>query len=562
MAGHMWRTCLLVYLGIGLVLANVCTKIGPLGMITGEIKDWQVTASSTYPKPWDRKCDVKYARVYLPNKYGWCAKYKSSSEWLKIDLGVAARVTGVMIQGRGDGKEWVTSFKVSYSMDDYNEEYVTDQYGNHRVLEGNTDAYSVKHVYLDRPILARYVKFHTVAWHRHPSMRVEVQGCQLCKEYIGLPPYGRITASSSGKNRRKSSCQPSDGTVLSNKGWCAKHSNTNEWLQVDVGPPTLITGIITKGRADSKKKHWVTRYRISYSNDTLFWYKYKDPQHTEPRPQNPWLWKTGINSSRPILIPDIYTEDGLLFGGNSDKDTARIHYINSPFVARYIRFHPLEWHGKISMRVGLYGCPHTGGCGDAFMRVNEDTPCVENLAYKKEAWINSKRHYKRHIRNRIVHGHASRAVDGRIDVSLSSCTILDNLYGDNPIWTVDIGKINPISGVVIYTWQEGTNTETDGDTTALESTEGGTPYKDEMMNNLDRLIIYVDDKSKGEDDSSVSGNMCGYVSKINGALFSQKIHVQCVRPQDGRYVLVEAWGASNSWSRLFSAVLCEVMVYA
>ena len=39
-----------------------------------------------------------------------------------------------MTQGRGDGKEWVTSFKVSYSMDDYNEQYVTDQYENHKVI--------------------------------------------------------------------------------------------------------------------------------------------------------------------------------------------------------------------------------------------------------------------------------------------------------------------------------------------------------------------------------------------------------------------------------------------
>jgi hypothetical protein len=62
-------------------------------MITGAIQDWQITSSSTYLKEWDKKCSEKYARVYLPNKYGWCAKYKSSSEWIKIDLGVAARVS-------------------------------------------------------------------------------------------------------------------------------------------------------------------------------------------------------------------------------------------------------------------------------------------------------------------------------------------------------------------------------------------------------------------------------------------------------------------------------------
>lgn len=53
--------------------------------------------------------------------------------FVSTNLCFRLQVTGVMTQGRGDGKEWVTSFKVSYSMDDYNELYVTDQYSNHRV---------------------------------------------------------------------------------------------------------------------------------------------------------------------------------------------------------------------------------------------------------------------------------------------------------------------------------------------------------------------------------------------------------------------------------------------
>lgn len=38
-----------------------------------------------------------------------------------------------MTQGRGDGVEWVTAFMASYSMDAFNWQYVTDQYGNQRV---------------------------------------------------------------------------------------------------------------------------------------------------------------------------------------------------------------------------------------------------------------------------------------------------------------------------------------------------------------------------------------------------------------------------------------------
>jgi len=47
-----------------------------------------------------------------------------------------------------------------------------------QTFEGNADSFSVKHTYLDDVIIMRYVKFHPVTWHRHPSMRVEVVGCQ------------------------------------------------------------------------------------------------------------------------------------------------------------------------------------------------------------------------------------------------------------------------------------------------------------------------------------------------------------------------------------------------
>lgn len=61
-------------------------------MITGEIQDWQISASSTYPNEWDKGCHERYARLYQPSGLSWCAKYKAPSEWLQVDLGVAAKV--------------------------------------------------------------------------------------------------------------------------------------------------------------------------------------------------------------------------------------------------------------------------------------------------------------------------------------------------------------------------------------------------------------------------------------------------------------------------------------
>jgi len=47
--------------------------------------------------------------------------------------GWLVQVTGLMTQGRADGKEWVTSYMVSYSLDAYHWIYVNDYYGNRRV---------------------------------------------------------------------------------------------------------------------------------------------------------------------------------------------------------------------------------------------------------------------------------------------------------------------------------------------------------------------------------------------------------------------------------------------
>jgi hypothetical protein len=78
---------------------------------------------------------------------------------------------------------------------------------------------------------------------------------------------------------------------------------------------------------------------------------------------------------------------------------------------------------------------------------------VENVAYKKDSWINNKRQFKRHIRNQWTRGHASRAVDGDQTVATQTCTVLDNFYVERPTLLVDLGQKTRVSGVKIVTWQ-------------------------------------------------------------------------------------------------------------
>jgi hypothetical protein len=243
------------------------------------------------------------------------------------------------------------------------------------------------------------------------------------------------------------------------------------------------------------------------------------------------------------------------FVGNVDRNDDKQQFFKAPFIARYVRVHPVNWHKHISMRAGLLGCPFVGECSPGFMRVNDYSPCVENLAFKKESFINNRRQHKRHVQNQWMHGHASRAVDGQAaDHSIHSCTILDNFYVEKPIWMVDLGRARIVSGIVVLTWtglSRSTNSRSGGSTATTQQ---------DFMHNLDRLAVYVDNKG-GREDVNRPENVCGNLTRLNDALFKPKLHVPCNRPIKGRYVYVEAWGVENRWSRLFGAVLCEVMVY-
>ena len=62
----------------------------------------------------------------------WSAALKNENQWIQADLGAQKMVTGVMLQGREDcchqflplDGQWVTKFKVEYSDDEENWEFV------------------------------------------------------------------------------------------------------------------------------------------------------------------------------------------------------------------------------------------------------------------------------------------------------------------------------------------------------------------------------------------------------------------------------------------------------
>jgi len=80
------------------------------------------------------------------------------------------------------------------------------------------------------------------------------------------------------------------------------------------------------------------------------------------------------------------------------------------------------------------------------------------------------------------------------------------------------------------------------------------------MYNVDQLMLYADNKA-GRGQYDVDDNICGSVSRFNDALYRPRLHVPCRHPIHARYLYIQARGVADRYSRLFSAVLCEVMVY-
>ena len=48
-------------------------------------------------------------------------------------------------------------------------------------------------------------------------------------------------------------------------GWSAMSNNFNQWLQVDIGDNSRLTGVATQGMNGNNQ--WVSRYLIQYSSD-------------------------------------------------------------------------------------------------------------------------------------------------------------------------------------------------------------------------------------------------------------------------------------------------------
>ncbi|XP_041724435.2 coagulation factor V isoform X1 [Coregonus clupeaformis] len=316
-----------------LVLDNKCYH--PLGLISGSVKDNQITANDKrgYWEP-------HLARLNNQGKYNAWSTDKTGS-WIQVDFQRPVVISQVATQGAKQmfSSHYMVNYTISYSTDKKKWIYYKGDSNEFRMtFTGNKEAHQVKVNTFFPPLIGRFIRLHPLHSYNSPMVRMEYYGCELdgCSVPLGMESRRiedhRITASSTASSWYSGSWQASlarlntQGTI---NAWQAKNNNMNQWLQVELAQVKKITGIITQGAKSLSKEMYVISYTLEYSDDGLYWIKYTDFDDNVSK-QN--------------------------FPGNTDNNSHVKNYIYPPIFSRFIRVIPQSWKNSITLRIELLGC--------------------------------------------------------------------------------------------------------------------------------------------------------------------------------------------------------------
>eukprot|EP00163_Fabomonas_tropica_P018615 TRINITY_DN32_c0_g1_i1.p1 TRINITY_DN32_c0_g1~~TRINITY_DN32_c0_g1_i1.p1 ORF type:complete len:1693 (-),score=558.43 TRINITY_DN32_c0_g1_i1:161-5239(-) len=309
-----------------------------LGIANGDIKDAQITASSS----WNCNgcCAPSNARLGTAKGAGaWCAASKKA-QYIQVDLNGVATLTGITTQGRaGKSRQWVSEYYLEYSLDGNHWSYyrLANQVKKFR---GNSDEDTkVTHVFV-RPFRARFVRIRVSRFNNHPSMRFELYSRNgLEKPTIGLPAGMANKAirddqiyASTYYPTLSYDCHERFGRLNSTAGagaWVAAQNTLGQFLEIDMGAVGYMTGVATQGRSKhaasfSGAANWVTAFKLAYSTDGQAWHMY------------------ALNGAVHV------------FHANYDQDTIVSHQFAQRVRGRYVRFYPTAWNNRIAMRAEVF----------------------------------------------------------------------------------------------------------------------------------------------------------------------------------------------------------------
>ncbi|EHH61731.1 hypothetical protein EGM_19805 [Macaca fascicularis] len=312
----------------------------PMGLSTGIISDSQIKASE-FLGYWE----PRLARLNNGGSYNAWSVEKLAAElaskpWIQVDLQKEVVITGIQTQGAKHYLKscYTTEFYVAYSSNQINWQiFKGNSTRNVMYFNGNSDASTIKENQFDPPIVARYIRISPTRAYNRPTLRLELQGCEVngCSTPLGMENgkigNKQITASSFKKSWWGDYWEPfrarlnAQGRV---NAWQAKANNNKQWLEIDLLKIKKITAITTQGCKSLSSEMYVKSYTIHYSDQGVEWKPYR------------------LKSSMVDKI----------FEGNTNTKGHVKNFFNPPIISRFIRVIPKTWNQSIALRLELFGC--------------------------------------------------------------------------------------------------------------------------------------------------------------------------------------------------------------
>ncbi|XP_022083709.1 retinoschisin-like [Acanthaster planci] len=112
--------------------------------------------------------------------------------------------------------------------------------------------------------------------------------------------------------------------------WAARSTDTNPWIEVDLGESRVVSGVTTEGYAyQTSVCYCVTKYKVAY----------------QKQPSSDRVHVTDLNGNVTV------------FPGNTQGDTPVTNLFNESVLVTAVRIEPTEWLTVVSLRLELLGCP-------------------------------------------------------------------------------------------------------------------------------------------------------------------------------------------------------------
>ncbi|XP_046846401.1 uncharacterized protein LOC124440117 isoform X2 [Xenia sp. Carnegie-2017] len=275
-----------------------------------------------------------------PQSLAWCPNTTIDSKpRIQVDFNDVYKITSITTRGRKFGyfNQYVKSFIVEYTSDGYHW-YKYKRMGIEETIFANNNGYNLVTIAFDPPIMALAIAVLPAATkYSQICLRLSLRGCaSVCQAPLGMKnrkiPDNAITSSSANYPDDN----PAQNARPKSNGWCAKNSDLNQWIQVDLGRISLVTKIMTFG---DLKNNFVKAYKIQFSADGLKWIDYK---------------QYGVTR---------------IFLGNFQARYPMTHVLSESLQARLVRIIPLSWNKNICMRFELFGC--VADCDQPLIQINE-----------------------------------------------------------------------------------------------------------------------------------------------------------------------------------------------